>query len=159
MSVILIVLWNMQTPGCESCWAALQLVMQQCKCVSVEKESCVTCFHFTTLSLFLHLLSLFYHLSPGYFVSLSPPTPLSPVSPLAFILPGCFLYKNTPIGWQAPLSDTIHCTCVDMKSVLTSTAEFCSVVETAYQWQCRSCDWIKEAVKFGKIYVDVLVRR
>lgn len=39
----------------------------------------------------------------------------------AFILAGCFLYENTPIGRQAPLSDTIHCTCIDMKSVLTST--------------------------------------
>lgn len=48
------------------------------------------------------------------------------------------------------------CTCIDMKSVLTSTTEFCGAVETAYQWQCRSCDQIKEAAKFGDSYVDVL---
>lgn len=92
------------------------------------------------------------------FISLLPPTPHSPASPGAFILAGCFLYENTPIGRQAPLSDTIHCTCIDMKSVLTSTTEFCGAAETAYQWQCRSCDQIKEAVKFGDSYVDVLVR-
>lgn len=86
--------------------------------------------------------SLVYALSfqSGCFISVLPSTPHSPESPGAFILAGCFLYENTPIGRQAPLSDTIHCTCMDMKSVLTSTAEFCSTAETAYQWQCRSCD-------------------
>lgn len=83
------------------------------------------------------------------FLSL-PSTPHSPESPGAFILAGCFLYENTPIGRQASLSDTIHCTCIDMKSVLTSTTEFCGAAETAYQWQCRSCDQIKEAEKFWR---------
>lgn len=105
-------------------------------------------------------LSLVHSLSflSGCFISRLPSTPHSPESPGAFILAGCFLYENTPIGRQAPLSDTIHCTCIDMKSVLTSTTEFCSAAETAYQWQCRSCDQIKGAEKFGDSYVDVLVR-
>lgn len=46
-----------------------------------------------------------------------------------------------------------------MKSVLTSTTEFSGAAETAYQCQFRSCDQIKEAVKFGEIYVDVLVNK
>lgn len=94
----------------------------------------------------------------GCFISLLPSTPRSPASPGAFILAGCFLYENTPIGRQAPLSDTIHCTCIDMKSVLTSTAEFRRAAESAYQWRCRSCDQIKEAEEFGDSCADVLVR-
>ena len=90
----------------------------------------------------------------GCLISLLPSTPHAPASPRAFILAGCSLYENTPIGRQAPLSDTIHCTCIDMKSVLTSTAEFflflffflpCSPRKTTYQWRCGSCDQIKEA--------------
>lgn len=119
-------------------------------------DSHVFFFSFLTM----YLLALLHSLPflSGCFISLSPTTPHSPASPGAFILAGCFLYENTPIGRQAPLSDTIHCTCIDMKSVLTSTTEFCGAAETAYQWQCRSCDQIKEALKFGDSYVDVLVR-
>lgn len=101
----------------------------------------------SSLSLSFHTFTLSLSFLSGYFISLLLPTSHSPASPGAFILAGCFLYENTPIGRQAPMSDTIHCTCIDMKSVLTSTTEFCVVVETAYQWQCRSCDQIKEAVK------------
>lgn len=121
----------------------------------------------TRLSLFRFMfVYLSLHVSPSA-LSLLPiwmfdfsltPTPHSLASPRAFIVAGCFLYENTPIGRQAPLSDTIHRTCIDMKSVLTSTTEFCGAVETAYQWQCRFCDQIKEAVKFGDSYVDILVR-
>ncbi len=92
-------------------------------------------------------------LSPAYLDVLflfHPSIPHSLASPRAFILAGCFLYENTPIGRQAPLSDTIHCTCIDMKNVLTSTAEFCDAAESAYQWQCRSCDQIKAAEKFWR---------
>lgn len=97
-------------------------------------------------------------LCPGCLISLLPSIPHSPESPVTFILAGCSLYENTPIGRQAPLSQTIHCTCTDMKSVLTSTTGFCHSAETAYQRQCRSCDQIKEAEKVGDSYVDVLVR-
>lgn len=67
---------------------------------------------------------------------------------------GCFLYKNTPIGRQAPLSDTIHCSHMDMKSVLTSATEV-----SAARWKalCGICNQIKEAEKFGDTCVDVLV--
>ncbi len=120
------------------------------------------CFFFPFLPLYVSpstpALSLSAPVLSGCSISLLPSTPHSPASPRAFILAGCFLYENTPIGRQAPLSDTIHCTCIDMKSVLTSTTEFCGAAETAYQWQCRSCDQIKEAEKFGDSYVDVLVR-
>lgn len=117
-------------------------------------------FIFSFLSLYSSLSTPLRSLSflQGCSISLLPSTPHSPASPRAFILAGCFLYENTPIGRQAPLSDTIHCTCIDMKSVLTSTTDFCGAAETAYQWQCRSCDQIKEAGKFGDSYVDVLVR-
>lgn len=100
---------------------------------TVEKGSwlfipaCCSLFHSVCLSLsFTALLPRPSALSPSYLdVSFHfTPTPHSPVSPWAFILPGCFLHKNTPIGRQAPLSDTIHCTRIDIKSVLTSTTEF-----------------------------------
>lgn len=78
------------------------------------------------------------------FLSLTRNISLSPASPGAFILAGCFLYETTPMGRQAPLSDTIHCTCIDMKSVLTSPTEFRGAAETAYEWQCTFCDQIKE---------------
>lgn len=91
----------------------------------------------------------------NFFLSLSTSRRLA--SPGAFILAGCSLYEKTPIGRQAALSDTIHCTCTDMKSVLTSTAEFCCAAETAYQWDCRSGVQIKEAVKNGHAFADVLV--
>lgn len=62
----------------------------------------------------------------------------------AFILAGCFLYENTPIGRQAPLSDTIHCTCIDMKSVLTSSEPvFLRRRKPHTNARCRSCDQIK----------------
>lgn len=98
----------------------------------IEREavfSTLLASHFSSSCLSIFLFMCF---PPHFSVT---PTPHSPASPRAFIFPGCFLYENTPIGRQAPLSDTIHFTCIDMKSVLTSTTAFCGAAETAYQWQ------------------------
>lgn len=67
---------------------------------------------------FVHHLALQHPDSLFFRPSLSTPR-LSRLSSL----PGRFLYENPPIGSQAPLSDTIHCTRADMKSVLTSAAQ------------------------------------
>lgn len=64
---------------------------------------------------FVHHLSLQH--PDALFSRPSPSTPR--LSRLSSLL-GRFLYENPPIGSQAPLSDTIHCTRADMKSVLTS---------------------------------------
>lgn len=125
--------------------------------IPISAHFLIAFLHFFTSCLTLIQPSL--TLLSGCFFSLLPPTPESPVSLGAFISPGCFLHKNTPIGRQALLSDTIHCPCMDMKSVLTSTTEFCSAVETAYQCQSQSCEHAKEAGKFGDCSTDVLVRQ
>lgn len=114
--------------------------------------TCLSLFHgmFAYLSLYVTPSTPLLSLSPiwMFHFSLTPRHLTLRRHPGLSSWQGAFLYENTPIGRQAPLSDTT-CTCIDMKSVLTSTTDFCGAVETAYQWQCRSCDQIKEAAKFG----------
>lgn len=77
-------------------------------------------------------------------------------------LPGRFLYENPPIGSQAPLSDTIHCTRADMKSVLTSRRPvilfFLGGGSRHSKARRRSCDQIKVGEEPGGADFDVLVR-
>lgn len=106
---------------------------------------------------FVHHLSLQH--PEALFFRPSPSTPR--LSRLSSLL-GRFLYENPPIGSQTPLSDTIHCTRADMKSVLTSG---CPVILFFLRGgtrhsnaRRRSCDQIKVGEEPGGADFDVLVR-
>lgn len=94
---------------------------------------------------------------------ISRPCPSTPRLSRLSSLPRRFLYENPPIGSQAPLSDTIHCTRADMKSVLTSGRPvilFFLCGGTRHSNARRtSCDQIKVGEEPRGADFNVLVRR